>query len=100
LLKTNGFEFGKKDNAPGDSTLEQQIFLKTGQNPAVKIGSFHHITVKAVDYHFTVSVDGQTVVDITDPKINDPSKMSDGILGLYEEDSSASVDNVELTKLP
>ena len=44
-----------------------QIFLKTGQNPAVKIGSFQHITVKALDYHFTVSVDGQTVVDITRP---------------------------------
>ena len=56
--------------------------------------------MKALDYHFTVSVDGQTVVDITDPKINDPSKMSDGILGLYEEDSSASFDNVELTNFP
>jgi len=99
LLKTNGFEFGKKDNAPGDSTLEKQIFLKTGQNPTVKIGSFQHLTVKAVGYHFTIAVDGHTVVDITDAKVNDPSKMSDGVLGLYEEDSSASFDNVKLTKL-
>ena len=100
LLKTDGFEFGKKDNAPGDSTLEKQIFLKTGQSPTVKIGSFQHITVKAVDYHFTIAVNGQIVVDITDPRVNDPSKMSDGVLGLYEEDSSASFDNVKLTKLP
>ena len=100
LLKTNGFEFGKKDNAPGDSTLEKQIFLKTGQNPTVEIGSFQHLTVKAVGYHFTIAVDGHTVVDITDAKVNDPSKMSDGVLGLYEEDSSASFDNVKLTKLP
>ena len=100
LLKTNGFEFGKKDNAPGDSTLEQQIFLKTGQSPTVKIGSYQHITVKAVDFHYTISVDGQTIVDMTDPRVNDPSKMSGGLLGLYEEDSSASFDNIKLTKLP
>jgi Big-like domain-containing protein/3-keto-disaccharide hydrolase/K319-like protein len=99
LLKTDGFEFGKKDNAPGDSTLEKQIFLKTGQSPTVKIGSFQHLTVKAVGYHFTIAVDGHTVVDMTDPKVNDPSKMSDGVLGLYEEDSSASFDNIKLTKL-
>ena len=100
LLKTNGFEFGKKDNAPGDSTLEQQIFLKTGQSPTVKIGSFQHITVKAVNFHYTISVDGQTIVDMTDPRVNDPSKMSGGLLGLYEEDSSVSFDNIKLTKLP
>ena len=101
LLKTNGYQFGKKDNAPGDSTLEHQIFLKsiTG-SPTAKIGSFQHITVKAVGYHFTISVDGQTLVDMTDPQVYDPSKMSDGVLGLYEEDSSASFDNIKLTKLP
>ena len=27
LLKTNGFEFGKKDNAPGDSTLESSKYF-------------------------------------------------------------------------
>ena len=100
LLKTDGYQFGKKDNAPGDSTTERQIFLKEGQSPAAKIGSFQHITVKAVNYRFTISVGGQTVVDMIDPKINDPSKMSEGVLGLYEEDSSASFDNIKLTKLP
>ena len=100
LLKNDGYEFGKKDNAPGDSTIEQQIFLKTGQSPTVKIGSYQHITVKAVNFHYTILVDGQTIVDMTDPRVNDPSKMSGGLLGLYEEDSSASFDNIKLTKLP
>ena len=99
-MKNDGYEFGKKDNAPGDSTIEQQIFLKTGQSPTVKIGSYQHITVKAVDFHYTILVDGQTIVDMTDPRVNDPSKMSGGLLGLYEEDSSASFDNIKLTKLP
>lgn len=44
-------------------------------------------------------MDGTVVVDMIDPKVNDPSKMAEGVLGLYEEDSSASFDNVKLTKL-
>ena len=100
VLKTDGFEFGKKDNPPGDYSLEHPIFLKTAKVPTAKIGSFQHITVKAVNYHFTISVDGAVIVDMIDPRVNDPSKMSDGVLGLYEEDSSASFDNIKLTKLP
>ena len=50
-------------------------------------------------YHFTISVDGQTLVDMTDPQVYDPSKMSDGVLGLYEEVKLDSFDNIKLTKL-
>lgn len=99
MLKTNGYEFGKKDNAPGDTSPEKQIFLKTAATPTVKIGTYQHITVKAVDYRFTISVDGTQVVDVTDPTINDPTKMLQGFLGLYEEDSSVSFDNVKVTSL-
>jgi len=99
MLKTNGFEFGKKDNAPGDTTAEKQIFLKTASTPVVKIGTYQHITVKAVDYKFTISVNGTIVVDMTDPQIFDPTKMVQGLIGLYEEDCSASFDNVKVTAL-
>ena len=95
-LKTNGYEFGKKDNAPGDTTPEQQIFLKTGSTPAVKIGTYQHIIITAIDFHFVIKVDGVTVVDMIDTQVNDTSKMSQGLIGMYTEDASTVFDNVKL----
>jgi len=99
LMKTDGYEFGKKDNAPGDTSPEKQIFIKTGPLPKAVVGTKYHITVKAVDYKFTISVNGAVVVDMTDPDIHDPSKMVKGQIGLYEEDSNASFDNVKVVGL-
>lgn len=99
-LGINGFEFGKKDNKPTDPTLEQQIFLKTGSLPKVRLGVTNHFTIIAQGFHYTIKIDGVTVIDMTDPVVNDPAKMTQGLIGMYAEDSDFSVDNVKVMSLP
>jgi hypothetical protein len=96
VLKTNGWEFGKKDNAPGNTTNEQQIFIKTGTTPICRMGLSNHITIIKKGFHFTIKVNGVTIVDMDDPKVNDTTKMAEGFVGLYEEDSSVSWDNIKI----
>jgi len=99
LLKTDGYEFGKKDNAVGDTSPEKQIFIQTGPLPKAVVGTSYHITVKVIDYKFTISVNGVIVVDMVDPQIFDPVKMSQGLVGLYEEDAEGVFDNVKVIGL-
>lgn len=96
LLKTNGFEWGKKDNAPGDVTNEKQIFIKTGPTPKCVIGQKQHVTIIKKGFHHTIKVDGITVLDMDDPQVNDPVKMAAGPIGLYEEDAQGEYDNVKV----
>lgn len=95
-LKPNGYEFGKKDNAPGDTTLEQQIFLKTGAPPIVKVGVSDHITIIAQDFHIVIKVNNVTVVDMIDTQVKDPAKMASGLIGFYTEDADVTFDNVKV----
>ena len=97
LLRKNGYEFGKKDNAPNDNGLEQQVYLKTGTSPSVSIGSFQHVTIIANNFHFTIKVNGNTVVDMDDPHVYDPTKMAQGLIGMYTEDADVSFDNVKIS---
>ncbi len=99
ILKTNGIEFGKKDNKVGDTVNEKQIFIKTGNSPAVKVAVTNHVTILKKGFHFTIKIDGITVIDMTDPLVNDPIRMAQGLIGLYEEDSSVSFDNVKVVPL-
>jgi hypothetical protein len=95
VLHTNKFEFGKKDNKPGDVTNEQQIFLKTLSAPSCKPGIAYHATVIKKGIHVTIKINGITVVDMDDQP-NDPTKMAQGFIGLYGEDSSDCFDNVNI----
>lgn len=99
VLKTTGWEWGKKDNAPGNTINEQQIFIKTGNTPVIKALVAYHLTVIKKGIHHTIKVNNTVVVDADDPQVNDPTKMSQGLIGLYEEDSSASFDNVVIKKV-
>jgi hypothetical protein len=98
VLKTNGYEFGKKDNAPGDTGLEQQIFLNTGPSPAARMGQSVKVTIIAKDFHFTIKINDVVVVD-TDNLPKDPEKMAQGLIGLYTEDADVSFDNVKLVEI-
>jgi hypothetical protein len=94
---SGGWEFGKKDNKPGDVTNEQQIYIadKRGVDvPKAKLGQWYHIFWDFKDFHHVIKVDGVTVVDMQDPVVNDPAKMAVGYIGLYNEDSNTSFDNV------
>lgn len=98
VLKTTGWEWGKKDNPLGNVENEKQIFIKTGTTPIIKALTSYHLTVIKKAFHHTILVNGVVVVDQDDPQVNDSTKMAEGFIGLYEEDSSASFDNLIIKK--
>lgn len=83
MLKTNGFELGKKQGS------DTQIFLVTGDLPAIAIGQQRRIQVKAQGAHIQVFVDGAKLVDYVDPH----PLLGNGSVGLYEEDAQARFDS-------
>lgn len=93
LLKNQGWQFSKKDNYPGEVNPEHEIFPGGGSSPSVKLGTWQHITIKAIDFHFTIWVDNVLVMDMTDNDVHDPAKMIQGKMGMYLEDSDVSFDN-------
>jgi hypothetical protein len=88
--------FGKKDNPPGDNTLEQQLYLpRLSETPKGVVGTKNHVTVTANNYKFVISVDGTKIVDYTDtPK--DPTKMAKGLIGFYCEDAEIKIENIKI----
>lgn len=93
IIRPDKAEFGKKDNAPGDTSLEQQIYLPRVGDVKLKVGTANHVTITAKAFKITVTVDGTKVVDYQDtPK--DPAKMAQGLIALYCEDADVSFDNV------
>ena len=84
ILKTNGYELGKKQGS------DAQIFLATGGLPALTVGTARHVQVQATGPRIRVSVDGTQVVDFTDPH----PLAGAGSVGLYEEDSQVAFTSV------
>jgi hypothetical protein len=88
ILKTNGFELGKKQGS------DAQIFLSTGALPGLVVGQRYRIQVWMQGARIRVSVDGAQVLDFTDP-----NPLPAGAVGLYEEDSRASFDSLAVSDL-
>ncbi|MDQ5869259.1 MAG: Ig-like domain-containing protein [Thermoproteota archaeon] len=97
VLKTNGIEFGKKDN---NCNCEQQVFLNTGTSPKLVLNQWAHIKISSIGKHTTIWVNtgggDVKVVDMDDPSYNS-AQMSGGVIGLYNEDASVAFDNVKIT---
>ena len=83
MLKTNGWELGKKQGS------DTQIFLATGGSPALVPGHSHRVRISAVGARIVVTVDGVRVVDYADA-----NPIRSGSVGLYEEDSVARFESV------
>ena len=86
MLKTNGFELGKKQGS------DEQIFLVTGALPAAAVGQTRQIRIAAQGPRIQVFVDGSKVVDYVDP-----NPLGSGSVGLYEEDSQARFDSLSIS---
>ena len=86
ILKTNGYELGKKQGS------DAQIFLDTGDLPTLVLGRAHAVKVVVRGARVRVWVDGARVVDFTDP-----NPLPAGSVGLYEEDSRVGFDAVSMT---
>ena len=90
-LKPNGWELGKKDGGSLDGSAPQ-IFLETGSQPVFPIGRRYHVRISMVAATISVTVDGVPLLTYTDP-----SPLPSGAIGLYEEDSRVTFDNVAAT---
>jgi hypothetical protein len=83
IVKTNGFELGKKQGS------DAQIFLATGDLPRLTLNRSHAVTLHVQGARIQVAVDGNQVVDFTDPN----PLAGSGSVGLYEEDSHVRFDS-------
>jgi hypothetical protein len=84
ILKTNGYELGKKQGS------DAQVFLATGDLPALAVGTSRRIQVQVSGPRIRVYVDGAKVVDYVDPS----PLTGAGSVGLYEEDSRVAFTSV------
>ncbi|MGB7675355.1 MAG: family 16 glycoside hydrolase, partial [Nitrososphaeraceae archaeon] len=72
VIKTNGIEFGKKDTS---CSCEQQVFLKTGPSPTLKINTWNHVKISSIGKQTTIWLDGVKVVDMDDPSYSSTASM-------------------------
>jgi hypothetical protein len=85
ILKTNGFELGKKQGS------DAQIFLVTGDAPKLAVGTRYQLGIQVQGARIRVSVNGAQVLDYTDP-----NPLPAGSIGLYEEDSTVHFDSLSV----
>jgi hypothetical protein len=95
LVKPNGIEFDKKDCDTCTDPIQGQQFLVTASSPTLKIGSWSNWHITAIGNHFTITVDGNKVIDYVDQSMS--TKLSSGAIAMYNEDASVQFDNVYVT---
>lgn len=91
VLKSNGYELGKKDN---DKSEDKQIFLVTQSSNSTKLqlGDWQNVRIKMVDQHIQVWLNRSKIIDFTDN--NATKQLDSGNIGLYDEDALVAFDNV------
>jgi len=90
-LKPNGWELGKKNGGALDGSAPQ-LFLATGSQPTFPVGRRYRVQISAVGGAIAVTVNGEPLLTYTDP-----SPLPAGAIGLYEEDSRVTFDNVAVS---
>ena len=96
-VKPTGIELGKKDCNDCTNTYQGQIFLYTDHEPILKIGKWSKWIIKMVDNRITINVNGHKVIDFTDTDMTE--QLSDGKVGLYNEDAYVKFDDVKIKRL-
>lgn len=86
ILKTNGYELGKKQGS------DAQVFLATGDFPRLELARPHRVRVQVQGARIRVSVDGVAVLDFTDPR----PLLAPGSVGLYEEDAQVRFESLAI----
>jgi Domain of Unknown Function (DUF1080) len=73
------------------------VYLYTNNKIKFNIGSLSDLYIKAVGNQITLGVNGSKVFDYVDKNMSD--QLSDGAIGLYAGDATASFDNVYIKSL-
>lgn len=97
VLKPTGIELGKKDCDTCTDPLEGQVFLYTDEIPALKLGEWSNVNIRAIGNNITVAVNGTEVVDFADDTMS--PTLANGSVGIYAEDAIAAVDNFRIEEI-
>jgi hypothetical protein len=86
VLKTNGWELGKRDPTPP----RIQKILKDGRGtPSLSLGGFNEVWIKQVGSHISISLNGSDLITFQDTA----SVLLQGKFGLYNEDAYVHFDD-------
>jgi hypothetical protein len=96
LIRTDGFEFGKKDCNNCKDPVDGQKYLVTKSLPKLKLDTWQHWKVQAIGNHFKVWIGGNLVVDYIDKGMT--SALANGKIAMYTEDARVKFDNFNLIK--
>ncbi len=94
LIRTDGFEFGKKDCNTCSDPVDGQKYLVTTSLPKLKLDTWQHWKVEAIYNHFKVWVDNKLVLDFIDKGMS--KKLAGGNIAMYSEDALVKYDNFKL----
>jgi hypothetical protein len=86
ILKTNGYELGKKQGS------DAQHFLVTGDDSKLAIGRSYRIQIEVRGPRIEVFVDGRRIIDFVDP-----NPLRRGAVGVYEEDAKVRFESISVT---
>ncbi len=96
LIRSDGFELGKKDCDTCTDPVDGQKFLVTEDVPTLKLNKWQHWKIEAVNNHIKVWVDNKLIVDFIDKSMS--SKLFAGNIAMYAEDAYVQYDNMVLTR--
>ena len=77
--------------------MEGQVFLYTDEIPALKLGEWSNVKIRAIGNNITVAVNGTEVVDFADDTMS--PTLANGSVGIYAEDAIAAVDNFRIEEI-
>jgi len=97
VIRSDGFELGKKDcNTCGDPA-DGQEYLVTKSLPTLNTNTWQHWKVEGIDNHFKVWIDNKLIVDFEDEEMT--SQLTGGNIAMYSEDAYVKYDNMILKSI-
>ncbi len=97
LIRSDGFELGKKDCNTCSDPVDGQKYLVTKSSPTLKLNTWQHWKISAIGNHFKVWVDNKLIVDFVDKGMS--SQLAGGNIAMYSEDAHVKYDNFKLRRM-
>ncbi len=97
LIRSDGFEFVKKDCNICLDTIDGQKYLVTKSSPTLKINTWQHWKITTIGNHLEVWIDNQLIVNFVDKGMS--SQLAGGNIAMYSEDVHVKFDNFKLRRM-